>query len=75
MVWQSTYSTAEKYLQQYPRIRKWLNQCLMCQSLGYKPEMPEEDGTHCEFKNIRFRFKCLPVDSVGLCDVCSKKGI
>jgi hypothetical protein len=32
----------EKYLKQYPETQKWINQCLICQGFGYKPEIPDE---------------------------------
>ena len=53
-----------------------------CQSQGYKPEMPgspdghraamqnDEEIVNTEFMNIRYRFQCLPLNDVGLCEVC-----
>ena len=30
------------YLQMYPHLRKWINQCVACQQLGYNPQMLAE---------------------------------
>jgi hypothetical protein len=35
------YHHGFEYVDSYPGRRKWLNQCLACQYVGYKPEMPD----------------------------------
>lgn len=32
----------EQYSKDYPEISRWLNECMVCHSKGYKPEMPEK---------------------------------
>ncbi len=31
----------ELYLQSYPKLRKWINECQICYSKGYKRDMPK----------------------------------
>lgn len=31
----------ELYLQSYPKLRKWINECQICHAKGYKPDMPK----------------------------------
>ena len=81
-MWKNTYDAGQRYLDKYPRLMKWMNQCVSCQAIGYKPEMPDSAESHrelrlkqtpsegAEFMNIRYRFKCLPLNEHGLCDVC-----
>jgi hypothetical protein len=78
-MWKNTYRTPDEYLQENVKMKKWINQCWKCQAQGYKPEMPDSSSTHreenitnAEFMNIRYRFKCLPVNADGLCDVCAE---
>lgn len=34
-------SEGELYLKMYPHLRrKWINQCVACQMMRYKPELP-----------------------------------
>jgi hypothetical protein len=70
----------EQYIQMYPQLQKWINQCVCCQEKGYNPDMPSIVGyQHDDFVNIytakkikRF-FKPLAVNEQGLCDVCFKE--
>jgi hypothetical protein len=32
---------SELYLKMYSELLKWINECPVCHSKGYKPEMPE----------------------------------
>jgi hypothetical protein len=73
-VWKNTYRAGDDYLQENVRMKKWINQCFRCQDQGYKPEMPD-DEVDPKFKNIRYRFKCLPLNADGLCDVCAEHDI
>ncbi|MFF5400251.1 hypothetical protein ACFY5J_22545 [Peribacillus butanolivorans] len=61
----------------YPELRKWINQCDACNDIGYKPEVPLELSTYggetsAVAKNLRKFFKELPLNEIGLCDVCKK---
>jgi len=60
----------EGYLRMYPQLNKWINQCVACQTNGYKPEMPE--STKNGFKNIRKFFNELPLKN-GLCESCANQ--
>lgn len=65
---------SELYLKMYPELLKWINQCPICQSKGYKPEMPDHISREHSIAayNIRKYFKPLEVDENGLCLQCSK---
>lgn len=65
---------SELYLKMYPDLLKWINECPVCHSNGYKPEMPDHIGGEDSFAgtNIRMYFKPLEVDENGFCMQCSK---
>lgn len=81
-MWKNTYRRPAEYLQENAKMRKWINQCVNCQAQGYKPEMPgspdshrdamqnDEEIVNAEFMNIRYRFQCLPLNEIGLCEIC-----
>ena len=55
------------YLKQYPEIKKWVRQCIVCQEIGYDPDMPDEvmySG------NVRALFTPLKLNDIGICDQC-----
>ncbi len=64
---------SELYIMMYPELLKWINECPICHSKGYKLEMPEHIGAECSLAvyNIRKYFKPLEVDKNGLCNQCS----
>ena len=59
------------YLRDYPRLRKWINQCTACQRLGHKPELPEQLGKGVAARNLRRYFPEMAVDSAGFCEQCA----
>ncbi|GCB34519.1 hypothetical protein [Bacteroides faecalis] len=61
----------ELYIKQYPQAKNWLNQCVICQEIGYKPEMPENIYPGVLAQNIRKLFKPLPVNEHGICAQCA----
>lgn len=34
--------TGEEYLTMYPKLRKWINECIVCHAKGYKLNIPQE---------------------------------
>jgi hypothetical protein len=58
----------------YPELLKWINECPVCHSKGYKPEMPENIGGDDSIAsgNIRMYFRPLEIDVIGFCMQCSK---
>ena len=61
----------EQYLNDYPEVRRWLNECMVCHTLGYKPEMPETIYPGSMAENIRKFFSPLKVNDISICDDCS----
>ena len=67
-----------EYLKKYPRLTKWMNQCICCGKVGYKSEFPQyttsSDGTGefktCSADHIRSMFSMLEVNELGMCQVC-----
>lgn len=59
------------YLRGYPQLRKWINQCVACQRLGYKPEMPQQIGVGVAAKNLRRFFPEMGINEAGLCEQCA----
>jgi hypothetical protein len=62
----------EEYLAMYPFMERWMNRCIACQRLGYKPEMPDLvrswPSAHADY--IRSYFSPLEVDADGFCEQC-----
>jgi len=56
------------YLQQYPRLKKWINQYAVCQRIGHHPDLPDR---HRAAKTLISYFPPLPLDEIGLCEQCS----
>ena len=59
------------YLKSYPEINKWLNTCVVCQSTGYKPELPNSIPPGQLAQNIRKYWNELEVNDIGICVQCS----
>jgi hypothetical protein len=62
----------DSYLKQYPEAKKWLNQCIICQSVGYKPELPEKIHPGYLAENIRRFFLALTVNEISACEQCAQ---
>ena len=56
------------YLHDYPKLRKWINQCAACQRIGHRPDLPDR---HVVARTLRRYFPPLPLDEIGLCEQCS----
>lgn len=61
----------ELYLKQYPEIKRWLNQCIICQTVGYKPDLPNRIYAGVMAQNIRKYFSVLSVNELSICDECA----
>jgi hypothetical protein len=72
---------ADAYLDSYPELRKWVNECVRCHDRGRNPSMPAKltkrasggvitvAGGH----EIRRWFpRSLALDESGLCPVCAR---
>ena len=65
-------SEKEQYRKQYPQCEKWLQQCLICQTVGYKPEMPNQIGYGMLSQNIQKLYNKLVLNEIGLCETCER---
>ncbi len=59
-----------EYLTMYPKLRRWMNQCVACQRQGYKPEMPDDIYPGVAARNLRRFFEPLELDDNGFCEQC-----
>lgn len=64
----------EEYLQMYPSLRKWINECVACHSKGFKPDLPDDIYPHPSVAsyNLKKFYKPLIINENGLCEICSK---
>ncbi|NCO64977.1 MAG: hypothetical protein GW809_09090 [Bacteroidetes bacterium] len=62
----------DQYANMYPKINKWLNECLICHSIGYKPEMPENIYPGRLAQNIRKQYPPLSVNEINVCEDCER---
>jgi hypothetical protein len=58
----------EQYIKMYPEARKWLNECVICNSMGFKPEMPVDIYPGRLAQNIRKLYPELNVNDISICD-------
>ena len=62
----------EIYSKQYPEMEKWLNECMVCHTFGYKPNLPEQIHPGVLAENIRKLYNVLKLNQIGICEDCSK---
>ena len=62
----------EQYSKMYPNVNKWLNECMICHAIGYKPEMPENIYPGRLAQNIRKLYSPLHVNELSICDICAE---
>ena len=65
----------ESYINQFPQLKKWINECICCHKKGYKPNMPDKifaNDFSLEVYFIKKYYKPLVLNEEGLCEVCSK---
>jgi len=66
----------EEYIQSFPKLKKWINQCVCCQYKGYNPSIPdkitEKEGS-LEVYFLKKYFSPLALDENGMCPQCSKQ--
>lgn len=53
-----------------PRIRKWLVQCVACQAVGYRAQMPEDAF---DARRIMRQFRAIDLDEYGRCADCRRR--
>ena len=53
----------EKYINAFPKLKKWINECLCCHEKGYNPSMPDKittvDGSLEVYFIKKYFFKAL----------------
>ncbi len=62
----------EEFKEQYPSVKKWLNVCIICQTEGYKSELPEKIHPGILAENIRKYWFKLEVNEIGICNDCER---
>jgi hypothetical protein len=61
---------ARLYLQMYPKLRKWLNRCVICQREGCRPDLPADLPPGAAAQNLRGYFGTLELNDKGICAMC-----
>ena len=64
------HGNAEAYLTQYPKLCRWIRQCVSCQRQGYDSDLPEQIGVGVAAQNLRRNFESLQLNEHGLCEKC-----
>lgn len=65
----------EEYIKTFPKLEKWINECVCCHRKGYDPLMPNKITTvtgSLEVYYIKKYFKPLTLNEEGLCSQCEK---
>lgn len=62
------------YIEKFPELRKWINECIYCHSIGYDPKMPEHVGGEYSMAAyyIRKLFQPLYLNEQKICCQCEK---
>ena len=65
----------EEYINKFPKLKKWINECSCCHKKGYKPELPEKISTvegSLDVYYIKKYFLPLKLNEEGYCLQCEK---
>ncbi len=65
----------EEYIQAFPHLKKWINECNGCHTKGYDPAMPEHIGEtewNLAAYYVKKYFKPQTLDENGFCEQCAK---
>ena len=65
----------ENYINAFPKLKKWINECSYCHNKGYDPNMPSKitiEKASLAVFHIKKYFKPLYVNENGLCEVCQR---
>ena len=65
----------EEYIDAFPKLKKWINECICCHEKGYNPSIPEKITTvvgSLEVYYIKKYFKPMSINHDGLCPQCDK---
>jgi hypothetical protein len=62
----------DAYIAQYPKLQKWIIQCVACKKQGYRPDLPEQIGIGVAAQNIRYFFRPIILNEDGICDECQQ---
>ena len=65
----------EEYIQSFPKLQKWINECVCCHRKGYNPEMPNKitvvEGS-LEVYFLKKYFSPLLLNDNGVCQHCER---
>lgn len=64
----------DAWLAEFPQFRKYLNQCVVCQQVGYDPDKLKRKHGFGFQKNAREFFHPLTLNEVGVCTKCVELG-
>ena len=63
----------DEWLDEYQGFKKYLNQCVMCQSTGYDPvKIQVKEGLYFNDKAMEY-FHPLALNEIGLCLDCAER--
>lgn len=69
-----TKSSGQEYLDSFPKLKKWINECICCHRQGYKPDMPEQisvvEGSLHGYM-IKKYYSPLSLDENEYCEICA----
>lgn len=62
----------ESYINCYPGLKKWINECAACHRKGYSLSIPDRINDTAKIEYIKKYFQPLALDANGLCEQCAK---
>jgi disulfide oxidoreductase YuzD len=63
----------EAWLNEYQGFKKYLNQCVVCQEIGYDPvKIEKKEGLSFKAKAMEY-FYPLQVNDIGICSACERR--
>lgn len=68
-------NNGEDYINSFPTLKKWINECNCCHRRGYNPDMPERISSFTgslDTYYIKKYFEPLPINEDGICPYCEQ---
>ena len=65
----------DDYIKKFPKLNKWIKECLYCHQKGYDPSLPQKISTYensLEVYYIKKYFKPIYLNREGICNICQR---
>ncbi len=60
-----------QYLKDYPQLHKWVNECIICGTKGYNPQIDMKEEK-IAVNNLKSVLPPLEVNELKMCSTCAR---